>query len=118
MNNPPHRHFSPTFPSHHPPTPSSESSLSAIETSYSSDTDYSLFASDTEFSTPSLTTASQASSSPPESPRYSDSPPFEGDTFILNADPDSDVDPPDSYFPCMTMSMRRPLSSFHVRQSA
>ncbi|OAX37162.1 hypothetical protein K503DRAFT_801447 [Rhizopogon vinicolor AM-OR11-026] len=119
---------SPTHHDHH--YPRSDSSLSEMETCYSSDTDCSLFASDTEFSTPSLTTASLASSSPPESPRmpYTDSPPFEQDNFILNLDTDPDIDTtpvPDSYFPRMPtpMSMSslaptptpNPVSSFHSR---
>ena len=111
--------------------PRSDSSFSEMDTCYSSDTDCSLFASDTEFSTPSLTTASLASSSPSESPRMpcTDSPPFEQDGFVLNLDTDPDVDAassmpvPDSYFPRMPMSMSpltstptlNPVSSFHSR---
>lgn len=91
--------------------------FSEPESCYNSDTDCSLFASDTEFSTPSLTTASLASSSPPESPASSNttSPNLECDypeeAFILNSDVDPDVDdaPAEhSYYPHMHNSMRGP----------
>lgn len=112
-------------------SPSHDCPPSEPETSYNSDTDCSLFASDTEISTPSLTTASLASSSPPESPTSNNtSPALEyGHTkegFILNLDVDPDVDHScveDSYFPRIHRSSARdqmrtpPISSSHPRRS-
>ncbi|KAG6333454.1 hypothetical protein ID866_5635 [Astraeus odoratus] len=96
----------------------------------------------TEASTPSLTTASLASS-PPESPGmeshcFSDHERFgrhrrihgedDDESFVLNLDMDADVDPVDSYFPRMhplpqpglgdqtkTFVSRVPVSPFHAR---
>lgn len=111
-------------------SPSHDYPPSEPETSYNSDTDCSLFASDTEFSTPSLTTASLASNSPPESPTSNNpSPALEygpaDDGFILNLDVDPDVDHScvkDSYFPRVHGSGRDRMSMlpphpFHARRS-